>query len=419
MAFSSFNSFHSTKTRIFKKITSTTTLVNSYATPLSSPFTGFSKIVTGNTGNTAYQNGTYFITESSEYGAGYSAWKAFNDDQGIFNYATASGNFNASGSYNASTSTILSNSATVLGEWIQIHYPYSFILNNYVFAVSGDNSSAVNSWSIVGSNDGSSWVTLDTKTLITPPGGTGPVKTQFVTSVTNTVAYSYYRFIITHIVGGNGFGTLSSINYFVPSAIIPLTTYFTPTSAPFTSTNLTIAGDTNTKKNGLYVASSSSDQPNSNLISWNAFNASIIDSLWISASNTYSSVNGAQLLNTLTTINGSPYYGEWLQIKLPSAIVLSSYELLPRCASAATCEPRTWYVAGSNDNITWNLLDSQNDPQTANNSYWTTSRIYKNPKTFPVSTSLTYSYYRFIINAAYGSNGQNYSGINQFNLIGI
>jgi hypothetical protein len=414
MAFSSFNSFHSTKTRIFKKITSTTTLVNSYATPLSSPFTGFSKIVTGNTGNTAYQNGTYFITESSEYGAGYSAWKAFNDDQGIFNYATASGNFNASGSYNASTSTILSNSATVLGEWIQIHYPYSFILNNYVFAV--------NSWSIVGSNDGSSWVTLDTKTLITPPGGTGPVKTQFVTSVTNTVAYSYYRFIITHIVGGNGFGTLSSINYFVPSAIIPLTTYFTPTSAQFTSANLTIAGDTNTKKNGLYIVSSSSIY-NSDFNAFKSFNGLITDNAWLSASGSY--VNNAASASSgtayssgafSTTISGTAYVGEWLQIQLPSAITLASYDLLGRLSDQGKTTPKIWYIAGSNDGSTWTMIDSQN----VSSSFWTTYFNSKTAKNLTVSSGLSYSYYRIVVNAIFDSGNLNYSygGINQFNLIG-
>jgi hypothetical protein len=421
MAFSTFNSFHSTKSRIFKKITSTATLVNSYATPLTSTFTGFYKNVTGNTGNTAYQNGTYFITESSEYSTSFSAWKAFNGNVGnVYNYQSATGNYNTSGgSYTGSTSTSLVNSTSVSGEWIQILYPYSFVLNSYTLVLNGDGSSA-NSWVIVGSNDGSSWVTLDTKTLIAPQAGTSVL---FTTSVTNTVSYNYYRFIITKLTGGFSYGGVVSLNLYVPTADIPLATYFTPTSAPFTSASLTIAGDTNTKKNGLYIVSSSSIY-GSGFNAFNSFNGLITDIAWLSVSGSY--INNAASASSgtayssgafSTTISGTAYIGEWLQIQLPSAITLASYNLLGRLnpGDPGKTSPKIWYIAGSNDGSTWTMIDSQS----VSSSFWTTYLNSKTAKNLTVSSGLSYSYYRIVVNAIFDSNSQFiYAGINQFNLIG-
>lgn len=206
--FSSINSFHSqSKTSNRIKVP-----IGNYSFPLTTQFTGFIQTITGNTGNKEYQNGTYTISESSQLNRerSYPAWSAFNANLNPYNYVTAANTYSG-GKYIGSVSTALLNSTSVFGEWVQIHYPYNFVLNNYTLVFSGDANS-LNSWTILGSNNETDWVAIDSKTVVNmPPAG---VITSYVTSITNTVRYSYYRFILQTSFGI--YAEISSLNLYVP-----------------------------------------------------------------------------------------------------------------------------------------------------------------------------------------------------------
>ena len=98
--------------------------------------------------------------------------------------------------------------------------------------------------------------------------------------------------------------------------------------------------------------------------------------------------------------------GVWLQIQLPYTSYLSSYALRTRGTSDSTSVPKAWYVTGSNDGNTWDVIDSQtNGTQTTNT---TTYNSFTKPTT-------AYSYYRLILYQNYGSS---YSSIIRFDLNG-
>ena len=89
-----------------------------------------------------------------------------------------------------------------------------------------------------------------------------------------------------------------------------------------------------------------------------------------------------------TVVSGTTYTGEWVQLVMPSSIVVKRYSL----TTTSSNNPISWVIAGSTDGTTWYLLDYQNFTTIAG---FTTHR-------FDISNSTSYNYYRFIY---IGSNG--------------
>ena len=75
---------------------------------------------------------------------------------------------------------------------------------------------APKSWTLQGSNDGSSWTTIDTQTNFTAWGG-GNVFTGF--SFSNTTAYSYYRWHVT-ANGGNSYLGMGGMRLYGPTSFV-------------------------------------------------------------------------------------------------------------------------------------------------------------------------------------------------------
>ena len=154
--------------------------------------------------------------------------------------------------------------------------------------------------------------------------------------------------------------------------------------------------------NGVYVCSASSIlstfNPSLAFESTTLYNSST-DSFWHSDSasnNSYNATTG-NYIGIVSTIaqNGTSYSGEWLQIELPESIVLTSYSILPRQDNLWTQRsPNTFSILGSNDGISWYLVD------TKNNINWT-----KAVKTFNINgNSIGYSKYRLVTSVVGNSN---------------
>jgi hypothetical protein len=96
-----------------------------------------------------------------------------------------------------------------------------------------------------------------------------------------------------------------------------------------------------------------------------------------------------------TNINGLKYYGEWLQIQLPTSIVLDSFDLTPTSEQDDTQQkytqtPSTFYVVASIDETNWNILFSVNNY----NITWNSDA----PRQFTLSTPPSqYNYFRIVI----------------------
>lgn len=110
--------------------------------------------------------------------------------------------------------------------------------------------------------------------------------------------------------------------------------------------------------------------------------------------------------------NNSISNGEWIQIQLPTPILLTLYSILaPSQQDKLNFFPQQFTLAGSEDGIKWNYIDYQN---VNNNDYDCKDR---KPISFTVSNTTPYSYFRLIINKM--PNNNTIVKINQFNLSGI
>jgi hypothetical protein len=94
-----------------------------------------------------------------------------------------------------------------------------------------------------------------------------------------------------------------------------------------------------------------------------------------------------------TTVSGSSIGGEWVQLGLPTAIVLYSYSMYNRSGFTGYRMPYAWTIAGSNDGTTWATVDSQTG------IIWTSST-----QTFTTTSTTPYLYFRLIVRAIQ-SNG--------------
>ena len=183
-------------------------------------------------------------------------------------------------------------------------------------------------------------------------------------------------------------------------------------SAPLTgnSTNLLVSS---TYGNGAYTASASSFYTAGNE-AFRAFDKITDDSnIWNTGTNSYAANTPYATATSFyqTTVGGTVYNGEWLDIVLPSSIVLSRYSLNSRSNSAFYAQsPSSWIIAGSNNGgSTWALVDSQSlKPFT----------YASQTQTFIISgNSSSYNEYRIIIQAVSASY-QSYGSVAEWILYG-
>jgi len=131
-----------------------------------------------------------------------------------------------------------------------------------------------------------------------------------------------------------------------------------------------------------------------------------------SGNNLYNATTGAY---TNSSDSGYPHYlvsdynGEWIKIRMPVAIVLTSYNIYAYQESRERA-PQKWRIYGSNDGTIWNVIDSQ-DYSTSKYSYADNNNKYSSlDYSLSNQTSVAYSYFAIVINAC-GAVGAN-SGIN-------
>ena len=107
---------------------------------------------------------------------------------------------------------------------------------------------------------------------------------------------------------------------------------------------------------------------------------------WSSESGLYDGSSGEYDGTTSTTdVSENTYDGEYIQIEMPTMMMISSYEIYPLNGSYQYQSPTTFVLVASADEENWYLLDSQSD------FTWTTSS-----ETFDVNSANYYKYFRLI-----------------------
>jgi len=194
-------------------------------------------------------------------------------------------------------------------------------------------------------------------------------------------------------------GNLWNTPYY--SSVIQNTSYTWPPAALTTNTTTSLTGKL--YGNGTYVATASSSFSINNY-AYTAFDktSGATLNIWANSTAAYSGTTGLYTANTYTTIvNGTTYYGEWLDLLLPNQILLTSYSIQARNDINYTQTPTTWILAGTNNaGTTWTSID------TRSNIVYSQNQII----TFNVTTSQYYNEYRLIIQA---TNNSTYTSINE------
>ena len=373
----------------------------------------------------AYGNGPYTASASDTYSTSY-AYQAFDKNtnnswaNNAFRFNTTTGNF-------ANTVNTVISGVTYNGEWIKLQLPYAIVLNGYSMLIG--NLQYPFTWYIGGSNDGTTWYLVDSRTG-ERFGESAINRTNYYTVQNNNNAYSYYIMVITNLPpnnanGGTGLGEwrlysliTNSINYtnvstgFANTANQGAITEYPPVAL---TTNTTTTITTAAYGNGAYTATASSTSGTQ--YPYYAFNKSSTNSAgttWMTNSTPYNPANGyysptTSLTQYYTIVSNTPYYGEWLQIKMPVAIVLTGYLLQGRELASIAQSPASWYIAGSNDGISWVLLDSR-----ANQVYTLGNQSY----TYAVNNYSAYLYYRIIVANVQVSGSTGVLDIAQWRLYG-
>jgi hypothetical protein len=362
----------------------------------------------------AYGNGYYAFTASSEAGAGFEAWRAFNASSG--SRWAAAGYTATTGAYAGTTSTTLADGFTMFaGEWVQASFPIPFFMQSYAVTPSGDLAKSPRSFALLGSVDGVAWYALDSRADL-GDWTADTAKPAFVpTAGTSPVPYSYYRLVVRAIgnTGQPNWRDYANVKLLVLTGVQTANASLTPTIAPFTyrpvggqipsaavqalanANTITVAAATNTiNDNGTWVFSGSSRYQGDMYPAFIAFNNNLND-WWHAESQLYNGA-GAYTGSTSTAVSGSTaVLGDWLQVKMPLAVsYLMSYTIAPRIEIPSR-SPKDFKVLGSNDGTTWFLLDSRSGIT------WSTT-----PQTFTLSspTVTGYAYYRLVTTSVVGSD---------------
>lgn len=380
---------------------------------------GTSTVVSGNqyslvlSGQT-YGNGTYITNSSSLFATGtLGAHLAFDKTLGSSAniwLSSAAGYSTSTGLYTSTTYYTIVNGTVIAGEWIEITLPQQTLLTSYSLSCRTDITTQMPyNWILAATNNGGiTWNQIDYENTIAFV--TSEVKTFSI--LNNTVEYNQYRIIVTAVPPSNANGSVSIAEWILNGTSMNLLAY--PPASLGSSTlvsgnryTVTLTGQT--YGNGTYLTNSSSVFTTGTLAAYLAFDKIIGGStnIWASAVAGYNTTTGLYTANTYSTsvFNTGTVFGEWVEITLPSQIILTSYSLT--CRSDQTNQmPFNWIIVATNDNgTTWTQIDIEY------NFTFTTSQV----RLFTITNnSIAYNQYRIIITATPPNNGNGFVSFSEW-----
>jgi hypothetical protein len=330
-------------------------------------------------------HGKYVVTSSTTTSGGLADWNIFNKVSGNANgdaWSTGTGYYDSNGTH-IGDGTL----GGVDGEWLKLEMPYKTKLRHISLTPRSTSHYAKmpEVFTILGSNDDSSWTTLK---ALTGQTWTSPNDVKYV--IDASASYKYYAIVVEETNGD--FATIGEWRLFTESfsveggivtttAASGLETGFTEHPvAPMTGFNTYVEG------HGTYEASASSF--NSTLYPWESFDYNT-GSRWATNTVSYSTSSPYENLSSYftTDVGGTRYNGEWMQLKVPYPIVLSHSNVYPTGTSLTDRAPGAGVILGSNDGENWYKL-TEFSGKTYTPSTWT--RI-------DVNATTPYQYFRMCV----------------------
>jgi hypothetical protein len=181
-------------------------------------FTSNTLTVSNFTGDNSYQNGTYYAGASSKYGVSYEPYIVFNDVQNdvrTWGWVSPEYSYASNGGIYLGSNFTTVNGSNILGDWVQIYLPFSFILTNYQLKNSGGDAGGgmPTIGYLLGSNDGSNWTQIDQ--LNHPSSYWRSNRDLKNYSISITTSYSIYRLIFNQVGDvNNTFASMMNFNLF-------------------------------------------------------------------------------------------------------------------------------------------------------------------------------------------------------------
>ena len=146
---------------------------------------------------------TYTVTQSTSLAS--PTYDAFH----VFDYALASdGTFWAGGTLYNGTTGIYSGASTkggVTGEWIQLQISTALTIGSYRIAARNDafwKNGLLDSWTLLGSNDGTSWTTLDSRSNVA--FSSWAQNTYNTYTIATPAAFTYYTIVVRKVIPESG-----------------------------------------------------------------------------------------------------------------------------------------------------------------------------------------------------------------------
>ena len=344
--------------------------------------------------------------------------------------------YDESGVYKGSSKT-----GIYFGEWVQMYSSFPFPLTEYSIDDNISNQN-MNSWVVLASNDGTTWILIDSRF-----GIIGTTQTTFF--VTNTTSYSYYRIILLRSNGTDvkNLTISNDNNIFMITSTLQVDSYDTGTgeytgysstagyngrwiqytlpeqSVLYAYTVNSIPNEyvmlgsndeetwftldhryTNTTYNNLIpgsqyyyfrivvINSSESTFFNPivnfyvNSVSYNRFVGSYVSSSGdasLAFDSDLNSVWQSLGVDSFTNVSDVVYNGAWIQVNMVTPSTLVYYTLsTPEPASF----PTEWIIVGSNDGLNWTLDDSRTSGY-SNTYYHTSENFYLSYRMIVLNTA--------------------------------
>ena len=136
-------------------------------------------------------NGIYTNPQANHFGGNFYSWVS-----NRYSYYKTTSPYGYINSTNETFTTVVSRKS-YKGEWVQLQLPSKIVIKSYYLHYAEEDIGGITGAVLAGSLDGNSWKLLHTLTNETVPK---PRSIGYYSFNTNTVAYSYYRFIITHAI---------------------------------------------------------------------------------------------------------------------------------------------------------------------------------------------------------------------------
>jgi alpha-L-fucosidase 2 len=298
----------------------------------------------------------YAISASSEFSNSFAPWKAFDGLVGSGQYWVGTGHGT---------------------DWLQL----TTLLASYVCTSYAIQANTVpeplrcpKNWTLLGSNDGTTWTTLDTQS-----GQTGWTSGQTRTfSFSNTTAFRMHRLNITANNGDANYTDVAELYLFGTQSTIQV---------EFAPHNMTGASSP-TPYSASGSANFSSDSP------YKAFDGDP------------TSLTDRYLANV-----GVPCFLE-IDLGSSAAYILQGYSIA--VFSETTRFPKSWTVQGSNDGTTWTTLDTR-----TNQTTWTPDLFDGATAINSYLCSTTTAYRFFKINITANTGDPTYTMVNELYLWGV